>query len=329
MSNLISNRAIINYNGGNTAETCPVYTNIDKGLEVVKRAYTSGGTVIEESTDIIDGVVGEDRRISYEIELTNYGSTPLTGITIEDRIYITDPDGTINDITLTPSDIIIDSNIIRPIEGDTLTVTKITDGNQVNITLGTPLAPDSRRFVRFALILPDTVTVGSTITNTAYVDYTENPSTDPLETETLDILFTYTELTAEKDATDLDGNPITSVLCGDQFKYVLTFTNTGSETANVDSVTDVLPEEFIIPIGGTPPYPGVTVRLESIDGTVTPKTQGVDYTVNVTDSEEGQFMIIEPAEGSVTNNIDIPVNSLLIIEIQGTADCSEIEPRIE
>lgn len=88
MSNLISNSAIINYNSGNVAETCPVATNIDKGLVVYKRAYTSNGTVIEESPEIIDGVVGQDRRILYGIELNNYGSTTLNNITIEDNIYI-------------------------------------------------------------------------------------------------------------------------------------------------------------------------------------------------------------------------------------------------
>lgn len=320
MSNLITNRASINYNGGNTVETCPVSTNIDKGLDAHKRAHTTDGTIIEESTDIIDGVVGEDRRILYEIELTNFGSIPLTNITIQDRIYITNPDGTINDLTLDPSDIILYPESIKP--GDTVTVTKITNGNQVNITLNDPLSYDSTRFVRFTLVLPDTVEIGSIITNTAYVNYSENPSVDPLETETLDIIYTYTALTADKLVTDINGNEISSVLCGDQFKYVLNFTNTGSEIANVDDIYDLLPLEFTVQTNPDGTHPGVSVRLETISGEVTPKVENVDYTVTIeAPTEEGQGMTIAPITGSVTNNIDIPVNSILIVEIQGTATC--------
>lgn len=181
--------------------------------------------------------------------------------------------------------------------------------------------PDSERFVRFTLTLPQSVPIGSTISNTAYVNYTENPNTDPIETDTLDILFTYTELTADKVATDLNGNIIESVLCGDQFKYVLTFTNTGGEIANVDSIYDVLPSEFIVVTNPDGTHPGIEVRLETLAGVVTQKIENTDYTVTITPTTEGQAMTIAPIAGSVTNNINIPTDSLLIVEIQGTATC--------
>ena len=226
LSQNISNNANITYNEKTLDINTPLITRVEHNMKVYKYATTDCGRF--NTT----GIIGEERKVTYDILLINYSSQNFTDVVINDTISLS------NDIDI--------SGITYVAEESMYENSDIGGLPNIQFNVGT-LSQESQLIVHYTLKLSDEVPIGTVIKSKTSVNYNENTNitednvVTPIEANEIDLTLDYTSTKIEATKT-----APSNVLCGENFDYNLIFENVGVNVATGVSILDYLPKEFVI-----------------------------------------------------------------------------------
>ena len=226
LSQNISNNANITYNEKTLDINTPLITRVEPNMKVYKYAITDCGRF--NTT----GIIGEERKVTYDILLINYSSQNFTDVVINDTISLS------NDIDI--------SGITYVAEESMFENSDIGGLPNIQFNVGT-LSQESQLIVHYTLKLSDEVPIGTVIKSKTNVNYNENTNitednvVTPIEANEIDLTLDYTSTKIEATKT-----APSNVLCGENFDYNLIFENVGVNVATGVSILDYLPKEFVI-----------------------------------------------------------------------------------
>lgn len=196
--------------------------------------------------------------VTYAVQVTNSGTSPLYAITVSDDLEAT------NELTYLDGSAYIWT-------GETFSLITPSSTNPLTFILDNSLASGDSIFIVFSAVVSTELTEGTTtIENNAIVTGREGSSTgteirvdpDPSATITLE---DYANLEIVKTIST------TQITSGDEFSFTLDITNTGNISATGIVLTDVLPDGFSVS-SITETNGGTTTALESSDYSVDTST---------------------------------------------------------